>query len=62
MPLIYIACGGQDFLLRQNRDFVAMLASKKIPYEYREVSPRVHSWDFWDEQIPIFLDMIDTQR
>ncbi len=59
MPLLYIACGGQDFLLKQNREFVEMLASKKIPYEYREVSPRVHSWDFWDEQIPVFLDMID---
>ncbi len=61
MPLIYIACGGQDFLLDQNRAFVALLASNKIPYEYREISPRVHSWDFWDEQIPIFLDMIDPR-
>ena len=61
MPLLYIACGGQDFLLNQNRAFVAMLASKKIPYEYREVSPRVHSWDFWDEQIQVFLDMIDRR-
>lgn len=61
MPLLYIACGGQDFLLNQNRSFVAMLASKKIPYEYREVSPRVHSWDFWDEQIQVFLDMIDRR-
>ena len=58
MPMIYIACGGQDFLLSQNRAFVELLGSKKIPYEYREVSPRIHSWDFWDDQIRIFLDMI----
>ncbi len=58
MPGIYIACGGQDFLLAQNREFVRVLAEKKIPYEYREVSPRVHSWDFWDDQIRVFLDML----
>lgn len=58
MPMIYIACGGQDFLLAQNRDFVELLARKKIPYEYREVSPRVHSWDFWDDQVEIFLGML----
>jgi S-formylglutathione hydrolase FrmB len=61
MPLIYIACGGQDGLLKQNRDFVALLAEKKIPYEYREVSPRVHSWDFWDDQIRVFLDILRVQ-
>jgi S-formylglutathione hydrolase FrmB len=58
MPMIYIACGGQDFLLAQNRAFVELLAEKQIPYEYREVSPRIHEWDFWDDQIRIFLDMI----
>ncbi|MEZ5400323.1 MAG: alpha/beta hydrolase family protein [Bryobacteraceae bacterium] len=57
-PLIYIACGGQDFLVEDNRAFVKALAAKKIPYEYREVSPRAHSWDFWDDQIRIFLDLL----
>lgn len=61
MPLIYIACGGQDFLIKHNRDFVDLLASKKIPYEYREISPRVHSWDFWDDQIEIFLNILAHQ-
>ena len=59
MPAIYIACGGQDFLLQQNRDFVQLLAEKKIPYEYREFSPRAHTWDFWDDQIRVFLEMLD---
>jgi putative tributyrin esterase len=59
MPLIYIACGGQDVLVKQNRAFVELLAEKKIPYEYREISPRTHSWDFWDDQIRIFLDILD---
>jgi S-formylglutathione hydrolase FrmB len=62
MPVIYVACGGQDFLLDQNRAFIALVASKKIPYEYREVSPRVHEWDFWDEQIPVFLDVFERRQ
>jgi S-formylglutathione hydrolase FrmB len=58
MPMIYIACGGQDFLVAQNRSFVQLLAEKKVPYEYRETSPHAHSWDVWDDQIRIFLEMI----
>lgn len=58
MPLIYIACGGEDFLVKQNRDFVQLLAEKKIPYEYREVSPRGHTWDFWDDQVQVFLELL----
>ena len=62
MPMIYLACGGQDFLIQQNRDFVKLLGDKKIPYEYREVSPRVHSWDFWDDHIKVFLDMLSHKQ
>ena len=58
MPMLYIAEGGEDFLIRENREFVTSLAKLKIPYEYREVSPRVHSWDFWDEQIQVFLQKL----
>jgi S-formylglutathione hydrolase FrmB len=61
MPMIYVACGGQDGLLRENRQFVQLLAEKKIPYEYREISPRSHSWDFWDDQVNIFLDLLDKR-
>jgi len=55
MPELYIACGGEDRLVSHNRDFVKLLAEKNIPYEYREVSPRGHTWDFWDDQIRVFL-------
>jgi putative tributyrin esterase len=59
MPGIYISCGGQDFLLAMNREFVALLAKEKIPYEYREFSPAVHSWDVWDHEIRVFLEYLD---
>ncbi len=61
LPLIYIACGGEDGLVKGNRLFVAELAQRKIPYEYREISPRAHTWDFWDDQIRIFLDILDQR-
>ncbi|HUI42345.1 MAG TPA: alpha/beta hydrolase family protein [Terriglobia bacterium] len=58
MPLLYFAEGGEDFLIKSNREFMDELASLKIPYEYREVSPREHTWDFWDEQIQVFLEKL----
>jgi len=60
-PLIYIACGGEDGLVKGNREFVSQMALKKIPYEYREISPRAHTWDFWDDQIRIFLSILDQR-
>jgi len=58
MPFIYVACGGQDFLIAENRAFIELLAKKGVPYEYREISPRVHSWDFWDDHARVFLSLI----
>lgn len=58
MPFLYLACGGQDFLIFENRAFVELLAKKGVPYEYREISPRGHSWDFWDDHVRVFLDLI----
>ncbi|MEN6601885.1 MAG: alpha/beta hydrolase family protein [Bryobacteraceae bacterium] len=58
MPFIYVACGGQDFLIAENRAFVELLAKKGVQYEYREISPRIHSWDFWDDHARVFLNLI----
>ncbi len=60
MPMLYIAEGGEDFLIKGNHDFIAVLAGLKIPYEYREVSPRIHAWNFWNEQIRVFLGKLDV--
>lgn len=61
MPGIYVSCGGQDFLIASNREFVALLAKEKIPYEYHEFSPAIHSWDVWDHEIKVFLEMLDRR-
>jgi putative tributyrin esterase len=50
IPKIFMACGTEDFLLEENRDFHKHLADLGIEHEYRE-SPGIHNWAFWDEYI-----------
>jgi putative tributyrin esterase len=54
LPFIYVDCGTEDFLIKENRDFNALLAEKKIPHEFREL-PGKHDWVYWDSQVQEFL-------
>ena len=58
VPMLYLASGNQDLFVADNRAFVQRLTARKIPYEYREVSPLGHSWDLWDGQIVNFIDIL----
>jgi enterochelin esterase-like enzyme len=58
VPVLYLASGNQDIFVIDNRRFVERLTERKMPYEYREVSPRGHSWDLWDEQPVNFVERI----
>ena len=57
LPLLFLACGSQDLFVRDNRAFVQRLAERKLPYEYREISPFGHSWDVWDAQMVHFIEI-----
>jgi S-formylglutathione hydrolase len=57
-PYLYLDCGWSDFLLRANREFVALLQQRKIAYEYHEV-PGTHSWEYWDSRLPEFLGLLN---
>jgi S-formylglutathione hydrolase FrmB len=61
VPLLYLACGNQDIFVADNRRFVERLTARRIPYEYRELSPFGHSWDVWDGQLVSFVDVISTR-
>ncbi len=61
VPLLYLACGNQDIFVADNRRFVERLTARKIPYEYRELSPFGHSWDVWDGQLVSFVDVMSTR-
>jgi S-formylglutathione hydrolase FrmB len=58
VPTLYLASGNQDIFVIDNRRFVERLTERKIPYEYREVSPRGHSWDLWDDQLVSFIERL----
>ncbi len=50
IPQIYMACGTEDFLLRENRDYHNFLVTENIEHTYTESSGD-HNWDFWNEYI-----------
>lgn len=58
LPFIYQSCGTEDFLIQNNREYLALLNEKKVPHEYRE-HPGGHTWPFWDEQVREFLDVAE---
>jgi hypothetical protein len=59
VPMLFIVCGGEDGNAEDTHAFLAVLAKRRIPYEYREISPRAHDWRIWNEEIPVFLDKLD---
>jgi len=50
VPNIYMACGTEDFLLKENRAFHEFLLDESISREYEEGAGE-HSWDFWNQYI-----------
>lgn len=50
IPKIYMACGTEDFLLRENREYRDFLSSENVDFTYVE-SPGIHNWAFWHEYI-----------
>jgi putative tributyrin esterase len=60
LPYLFLECGSQDPLLASNRQFVEELSSKNVPYEYHEY-PGTHTWEFWDNSLPMMLDAIATR-
>ena len=50
LPYLYLDCGIDDFLFKNNRDFAGLLVEHKIPHEYRQL-PGSHDWQYWDRQV-----------
>jgi len=54
-PRIYMACGTEDFLLKENRAFHDFLASRGVAHDYRE-GPGQHDMDFWARHIATAME------
>ncbi len=50
LPKIYMACGTEDQLILNNREFHDFLVAESIPVTYEE-GPGGHEWDFWNTYI-----------
>lgn len=50
LPKLFMACGTEDFLLEQNREFHRFLVREQVPVKYVE-APGVHDWAFWKKMI-----------
>ncbi|MFA6506490.1 MAG: alpha/beta hydrolase family protein [Treponemataceae bacterium] len=57
IPKIYLACGTEDPLIKNNRDFRDFLKKEAIPCTYVE-GPGIHDWEFWDTYIKKALDWL----
>jgi S-formylglutathione hydrolase FrmB len=60
LPFIYLSCGTEDFLIQNNREFMALLSEKKVPHEYRQL-PGIHFYTFWNDQIREFLAVAERK-
>lgn len=57
IPRLYLACGTEDELLENNRDYRDFLIQQGIEFTYVE-GPGAHTWDFWDEYIEKMIDWL----
>lgn len=57
LPYLYLDCGTGDRLVQGNRQFVAILAERGIPYEYHETRG-VHEWEYWNRRLPVVLQLV----
>jgi len=62
LPALYLACGLEDGLLGDNREFVAHLRDIDYPVRYEEDAGRDHTWDYWDETIQRVLDWLPLPK
>ena len=58
-PRLFMACGSEDFLFTQNRDFHEYLVSIGYPHEWW-VQPGIHDFDFWNRSMPASMDWLES--
>jgi enterochelin esterase-like enzyme len=61
LPYFYVSCGTADSLIGVNRQFVGWLEQAKVAHEYHEARGAGHTWNLWDEQIGLFLELVATR-
>ena len=57
IPKLYLACGTEDFLIEENRDYRDFLTNEMIDFTYIE-APGAHEWNFWDTYIEKVIEWL----
>ena len=57
IPRIYMACGTEDTLIGNNREFASFLKEHDADYIYEE-GPGGHNWRFWNRYLEKGLDRL----
>ncbi|MFV0479354.1 MAG: alpha/beta hydrolase [Anaerorhabdus sp.] len=60
-PMLYLACGTEDFLLNENRRFHAILEKMQQEHAYVENSGS-HDWEYWDKMIKKALEWLPLEK
>lgn len=50
IPELLIMCGKEDFLYKDNLDFINYLLAKNVPYQFED-GPGDHDYAYWDQAI-----------
>lgn len=61
IPHMYLCCGTEDFLLKENRDYYDFLTGNGIEVTYEE-GPGAHEWYFWDTYIKKVLEWLPLEN
>lgn len=56
-PRIFLSCGTEDSMLKENRSFKDSLENLGIKNEYHEASGG-HEWTYWEKVLPQVLDFL----
>lgn len=58
IPELYITCGEEDFLYKDNLKFVEALKEKGVDHTWLSVPDFTHEWRFWGQSVEEFLDWL----
>lgn len=57
LKLLWIGCGKDDFLLKENEEFIALLKEQKLHHEWH-LTDGDHNWQLWRIYLGDFLPML----
>lgn len=57
LKLLWIACGKDDFLLKRNEEFIALLKERNIRHDWR-LTDGNHSWPVWRTYLAEFTPLL----